>query len=304
MGRVEHLSLLPKLVCHASGLQRGDPWWLAWQADPIVVLSLLVVTLAYACGLIRLWNRSAMGQVVSSRRAGAFFSGTLVLAIALLSPVDALGNDLAWVHMTQHMLLSVVAAPLMMFGLPGLVALWACPLAIRKRCATRGLLGRFCYSLNRVLWNPLFAWLVYALGLWVWHLPIFYQAALQDQMIHDGEHLTFFLTACLFWRQVVDSRGRRRLPPELSVVYLFSTSMHAMFLGVFMALSPALWYPIYEGRTLPWGISALQDQQLAGAIMWMPACTSYAVIAAFAFLELIHREEMQPERALASQPTH
>ena len=114
----------------------------------------------------------------------------------------------------------------------------------------------------------------------MWHVPVLYEAALHSELVHDLQHLMFFVVACLFWRVLVDPLSRLRLSPGLGVVYLFATSLHATFLGVFMALAPTPWYGFYESTTAAWNLTALEDQQVAGLIMWMPMCMIYAFAAA------------------------
>ena len=267
---------------HPSGLQAGDPWWQAWHIDPLVLTNLAFLFALYGWGLFRAWRRAGVGRGVPQWRAIVFATGLLAVLVALISPLDTLGDDLSWVHMTQHMMLMVVAAPLIVLGAPGLVGAWALPRAWRKM-SHFPLWPRRAVSrrrLRRLFWNPLFVWLLHAIILWAWHLPALYELALIDPLVHDIEHLSFFLVACLFWRVAIDPRAQLRLNPGLSVLYLFTTSLHAMMLGVFMALSPSVWYPIYAGRTKLWGLSPLEDQQLAGLIMWMPGCAVYAIVAA------------------------
>lgn len=270
-------------AAHPSGLRAGDPWWRAWHFDGPVAFNLAVFAAIYLCGTARIWRRSGWGQGVSWGQAAAFAAGLLTVVVALMSPLDTLGNDLSWVHMSQHMVLMAVAAPLIIIGAPGFVVLWAIPRAGRlpaARLPRRTALGR---TLSNVSWNPLFAWGLHAAVLWGWHLPVLYEWALYDPVVHDIEHLSFFLAACLFWRIVIDHRSHLRLNAGLGVLYLFTTSLHATMLGVFMALAPRPWYAIYAGRTERWMLSPLEDQQLAGLIMWMPACTIYAVAAAILF---------------------
>ncbi len=270
---------------HPSGLQAGDPWWRAWHWDSLVVLNLALLSLLYCRGLIRIWRRAGVGRAIPVWRAGAFLLGILALIAALLSPLDTLSEDLSWVHMTQHMVLMVLAAPLIVIGVPGLALTWSLPKSLRGpfgRFLT-GTAGRSRRTLHFLLWNPMFLWTVHALCIWIWHLPYLYEWALQDPLIHDIEHLTFFIAACLFWRVSLDVRVQPTLNPAASVLYLFTTSLHMMTLGVLMALSPTAWYKVYIGRTEGWGLSPLEDQQLAGLIMWMPGCIVYAIVAAALF---------------------
>ena len=134
-----------------------------------------------------------------------------------------------------------------------------------------------------LLWQPLLMWGLFALTLWLWHLPALYEAALHHPMLHQVQHLAFFVSSCLFWRVVLDPLSRLRLIPILGVLYLFTTSLHASILGVFMALAPSAWYPFYTDKTGAWHLTPLEDQQLAGLIMWMPACMIYALAATAIF---------------------
>jgi putative membrane protein len=212
---------------------------------------------------------------------------------ALVSPIDSLSAELSWVHMVQHMILMMVAAPLLVLGHPGFVALWALPLSWRQKIGGWGRDFDNRYPDWYALWQPLATWSLYAIGLWIWHIPWLYQSGLQNRWTHDLQHLTFLITSWLFWRVLLDPSSRVRLSRGLGVIYLFTTSLHATALGVFMALSPRVWYPAYEATTSVWNLSALEDQQLAGLIMWMPACMVYAVAAAALFALWLEEPEQR-----------
>ncbi len=251
-----------------------------WRPDPLIAFNLAALAAGYGLGLARLWRRAGAGVGVSRAQAGAFAAGLLTLVVALLSPVDRLSDELQWVHMVQHMLLMNVAAPLIVAGAPLRVGLWALPLGRRRRWG--GALSRLdgWRPGGYLLGQAALTWALYAATLWAWHLPRFYEAALRAPLLHDAQHLMFFAASAAFWRALLDPLRRLTLSPALAVVYLFATSLHATLLGVFMALSPAAWYPIYAPRVLAWDLTLLEDQQLAGLIMWMPACLIYAVVAA------------------------
>lgn len=250
-----------------------------WNLDPVVLLNLLLLGVLYHRGVDRLW-RYGTGRGVTAWQVVAFAAGLVLLAGSLISPLDAWAEDLSSAHMVQHMALMNLAVPLMVLGSPTLVLLSGTPPPYRRSIGR--LWGRLDVGTGpaALLWNPVVVWVVYALCLWVWHLPPFYQAALRDPVVHDVQHLTFFLAGCLFWRAILDPLSRRRFGPGTAVVCLFTTSLHATVLGVFMTLSPRVWYPAYAGRTEAWGLTLLEDQQLAGLIMWMPACLVYAIAAA------------------------
>jgi putative membrane protein len=252
----------------------SGPWWGMWHVEPVIAGNVLLLGGLYAWGLGRLWRSAGAGRGVSRGRAVAFALGLGALALALMSPMDGLASELAWVHMVQHMTLMVVAAPLLVLGRPGVALIWALPERPRRALASWRARRRAALGW---LWHPLGPWAAFALVLWIWHLPGLYEAALRHAGVHDAQHLTFFGVSCLFWRLVADPLGRRWLPPLLGVVYLFTTSLHATLLGVFMALAPRPWYPAYALTAPGWKLSPLADQQLAGLIMWMPACMAFSI---------------------------
>ncbi len=253
-----------------------------WNLDPVVLLNLALASYLYARGLERLW-RAGAGRGVSRWQACAFAVGILAVGAALVSPLDPLSDELSSAHMVQHMVLMNVAAPLLVVGNPLLVVLSGVPAPYRLA------LGRAWQRVDVGGWtrNPYLAWAAYAAVLWAWHHPALYRAALRDPLIHDLEHLTFFAAACLFWRAALG----RQLSPLAAVAYLFTTSLHATALGVFMALAPSPWYAEYLGRTDAHGLTALEDQQLAGLIMWMPACVAYVGVAAGRLIGWIAEQE-------------
>ena len=287
--------LLPS-VCRAdAGLLDRRADLRDWGFDPVIVINVCLVIWLYCRG--RSWWRSrgsqrfrtagqnGVHQVISRWRAAAFWLGILLLVVTLLSPLDAMAGQLSSAHMVQHMLLMTVVAPLLVLGAPGLICFCGLP-AFSRDCVarTRRMLDRRVW---RSLWNPWLVWATYAVAMWAWHLPWPYQAALRDQTAHDLQHASFLVAALLFWRILLDPVSRRRLGHGQAVLFLFTTTLHATVLGVLMTISPRAWYPAYAGRTEWWGLTALEDQQLAGLIMWMPACAPYLVFAIVAFVKLV-----------------
>jgi putative membrane protein len=121
---------------------------------------------------------------------------------------------------------------------------------------------------------PLTAWALHGLALWAWHLPALYQQTLRSDFVHALQHLSFLLTALLFWWALIyGAQGRTAY--GASVLYVFATAMHSGLLGVLLTVTTSVWYPIYASRTAAWGLTTLEDQQLAGLIMWVPAGIIY-----------------------------
>ncbi len=294
------LAFTPAAFAHGGSHADPDRWWLAWSYELPSLLGIACASTLYAVGLTRLWRRAGVGRGVRRWQAACFAGGIASLVASLLSPIDALADDLGSVHMLQHMLLMLLAAPLLVAGSPGIVAAWAMP--ARFRTAYAGLWSR--YRLRRVsrytLWQPVGLWIAFAVVLWVWHVPALYDLALRNDLVHDVQHLAFLLSACLYWRVLFDPVGRVRLTPPVAVAYLFTTSLHAMLLGVFMALSQRVWYPTYLARTEAWGMTPLEDQQVAGYLMWMPGCAIYAVVAAAILGLWLHRSATRDDSAAAA----
>lgn len=267
--------LADKAFAHGGHEYIGSPWWQMWNFDALILFSLLSVFLLYVIGRLKMRNKNFWHSI-------SFYTGLVVLFLALISPIDPLSDLLASVHMLQHTLLMMVAAPLMVVGAPTHTMLWVMPAAA----------GRKLLSVRRFI-RPLLAWSLYSLTLWIWHLPYLYEAALQIPWVHDLQHLAFFITSFLFWSVLFDPFQRKLLHPGAGILYLFVASLHSMILGVLMALSPSVWYESYLETAPLYGLSALEDQQLAGLIMWMPAGLAYVVAVAVLLFRLIFLDELK-----------
>lgn len=238
---------------------------------------MLVSGSLYLAGVARLWRRSGTGAGISRREAALFAIGWLSLVVALVSPLDPLGEALFSAHMVQHELLMLLAAPLFVVSKPLPAWLWALPESIRQA------LGRF---VNRravaVPWQwlcrPAFAWSLHALVLWGWHAPPLFQAALFSPALHTLQHFSFFFSALLFWWAVLDRR-RGVASATGAVVYVFTTAVHTAVLGALLTFSRQVVYPAYLDTAPRWGLGALEDQQIGGLIMWVPCSVVYIVVA-------------------------
>ncbi|HEX2091156.1 MAG TPA: cytochrome c oxidase assembly protein [Longimicrobiaceae bacterium] len=246
----------------------------AWALEPGIVLPLLLAGWLYARGVRRLW-RSGAGRGIRRWEAVCYAAGWTILAVALVSPLHPLGEVLFSAHMTQHELIMALAAPLLVLGRPLVPFLWAVPIGWRRAAGgwARGGVVRGSW---RALTGPFTAWLLHAAALWVWHLPAPYQATLRSDAVHTLQHASFLGTALLFWWAVVHGR-EGRMGYGASVLYLFTTALHSGGLGALLVFALRPWYPVYEGATAAWGLTPLEDQQLAGLIMWVPAGIAYLV---------------------------
>ena len=193
----------------------------------------------------------------------SFAAGWSVIALALLSPIATLSEWLFSVHMTQHELLMLVAAPLIAIGRPLVPMLWALPHRWRTSLSLSA-----PGDVLRLASAPLIVFSLHAVALWVWHLPVLYEAAVLDDRVHLFQHVCFTATAALFWWGLI--RGRYgRSGYGVAVIYIFATALHSGGLGALLTFSSRPWYELYIQRT-PGG-DALGDQQLGGVIMWVPA---------------------------------
>lgn len=255
---------------------------LEWNFEPWAVVSLVLGACWYGIGLVRLRRRYDGWRVVTPSQIAAFVGGMAVLVVALLSPLDTLSDDLFSVHMVQHLLLLLLAPPLLVYSRPAIVFLWAFPLRGRKKIG-------FAWSslgLSRgvgLLMHPLLVWML-STGIFIfWHLPGPYDWALKHEVIHVLEHLTFFLSALMFWTIVIEPSGRRRIGYGATLVFVGSTAILSGLPGALMILAPR---PLYAAQnSVAWGLTQLQDQQLAGVIMWVPAGLAYVVAIAWLFIK-------------------
>jgi cytochrome c oxidase assembly factor CtaG len=201
--------------------------------------------------------------------------------------------------MAQHELLMAVAAPLLVWGRPIVSFLWALPLSWRRALGA-GAATAPVSALWTSLTLPVVAWTLHAVAIWLWHAPALYQATLTSDLVHTLQHVSFLGTALLFWWTAL--RGREgRIGRPAAVLYLFTTSVHTSLLGALLAFSSKLWYPLYASSTTPWGLTPLEDQQLAGLIMWVPAGLTYligALVITASWLGESGRRTQQTERVL------
>jgi cytochrome c oxidase assembly factor CtaG len=247
-----------------------------WTFSPLVVPLLAASGASYALGLRRLWSRLGTGGGIRSWEAVCFGAGWLSLWIALVSPLDRLSDILFSAHMAQHEILMVVAAPLLVIGRPFLPVLWSLPAAGRE--ALGGWARR---PAARAMWGgmtgPFVVLVVHAAAVWVWHVPALFEAALRSEAVHGLQHLSFFWTAALFWWALVQG-GYGRLGYGVATLFVFATSVHTSVLGALLTFASVLWYPMYAGRGAAWGVSPLEDQQLAGLYMWVPSGLTFLVL--------------------------
>jgi putative membrane protein len=290
------------VIAHPGEPLAAHDLWGAWSWDPGMVAPLALTAGLYAIGLRALWRAAGTGRGVRRRDAAVFALGWLTLVVALLSPVHRLGESLFSAHMVQHELLMALAAPLLVLGRPLVPFVWGLPPSWRRT------LGRWTGSDGfrgawAVLTHPMSAWALHAAAIWIWHLPSLYEATLRNEAVHALQHASFLGTALLFWWSVLQGGRQGRLGWPGAVISLFTTAVHTSILGALLTFSTRVWYPIYDATTAAWGLTPLEDQQLAGLIMWVPAGLAY-LVAALALLAtwLAEPEHAPPRLPLRAMP--
>lgn len=268
------------LLCAPALAHSGRPHGFSdlpytWARDPAVWVSLALSGWLYVRGARRLWRESGRGRGVRVWEAGCFAGGWTALFVALVSPLHPLGEVLFSAHMTQHELLMVGAAPLLVLGRPVVAFLWGLPKGW-ARVVGGWARVRWLRRAWRTLTNPLAAWAIHAAALWVWHMPALFQATLKSDLVHTLQHLSFLGSALLFWWALVHG-PHGLLGYGAAALYLFTTSVHSGLLGAFITFTGTVLYPAYSVTTASWGLTPLEDQQLGGLIMWVPAGLVYVV---------------------------
>ena len=243
--------------------------------DVWLVGSLAAAMLLYVAGARSLWRAAPGHHRTLPRYAAPFALGWLLLALALLPPLAPISAETLSGHMLQHEVLMVAAAPLLVLGRPLAIWVWAFPAKWRAAVASpaRSAPMRAAWAF---LTAPLTATLLHAVALWVWHAPPLFAAAQNDVWLHALQHSAFFFTALLFWNAVFGVRDGAAT--GASLFWLFVTMLHTGALGVLLTFSAGVWFPEAPGAAA-WGLTALEDQQLGGLIMWVPGGTVYVMAA-------------------------
>jgi putative membrane protein len=262
------------ISAHVPGIVTPEAVWVAWSFEPLVLITLGATSLVYARGVRRLCS-SAAGHSGSVSRASAwsFAAGQTVLLVALISPLDTLGGTLLSAHMAQHALLAGVAPPLLLLGAPGVAMAWGVSgvPAFRRLVPVWRLLG----GLSRAFSTPMRATVAHGLTMWLWHAPMLFGAAVEHEWVHALQHLSFFVPAMLFWRALLDRHSGAHAAAAASAAFV--TFMHTGLLGALITMAPEPIYGVYVGRTDSWALAPLQDQHLAGLLMWVPLSLPYLV---------------------------
>lgn len=277
-------ALMPTLA--AAHGERAAPSASAAPEAWLVAL-LLVGALGYGCGIAALWRHAGRGRGVPPGRAAAFAAGWSLLVLALATPLDAAALQRFWLHMVQHELLMLGAAPLIVAGAPLVAWTWALPPPARRRIGAllRPAAWRRAWA---ALSTPLVATLLHGVAVWVWHVPACFDAALDRPVVHELQHASFFATALLFWWAAL--RQRSAAGQGVAMAAVLATMLHTGALGALLVFSAHAWY----------AGTPLADQQMGGLLMWLPGGLVYAGIALHFGSRWIGTERRLPAPAVNS----
>lgn len=263
----------------------------SWTFEPGAIALLALMTGAY----VWRWRaaRAEAGRryradrrAASGWRLASFLAGIAVLVVALVSPVDRLGEQAFVMHMAQHVLLIDVAAILLILGLTKVI-LRPATRRLQRVEAAAGPFG-----------HPLFAIVAYVVVMWAWHVPAFYDAALRHSAVHVLEHVTFMSAGFLYWWHLLAPiRSRHRLGGMGPVVYMLSTKLFVGLLGIAITFAPDAVYDYYKGREGIWGLTAEVDQELAGAVMALEQSVVMGIALAWLFVVMLGESQRNDERA-------
>jgi len=254
-----------------------------WNWEPSVLIGLFLFTGAYFYAVGPLRKRLALGPPVTRGQATCFVLSLVLVAIALLSPLDAIGDRYLFsVHMVQHLLLATLWPPLVLLAIPD----WLLRPLFRRRVLS---------GIGLFLTYPAVAVIGFNADIYTWHLPYLYDLTLSNEGVHIVEHLSFMAFGILVWWPVLSPLHELRLSYPFQVLYLFLNGMIMMVLGILFTFAPTVFYPPYAAAPRLWGISASTDQQIGGLIMWYPGNLPYAIALIMAFYRWFDEGQSSPE---------
>lgn len=235
--------------------------------DPTLIF--FVVILVLYTRSLKLFKR----QPVETWQKVCFYTGVGLLILALLPPIDPLSDQLFWVHMVQHLMITHVGMPLMLFGIPFFVIIRGMPLWFRRKVYIPILKSNVLGFLDKTIARPLPALIFFELNYWFWHVPRFYNLALMNDVFHLVEHALFAISSMLLWRNIIDPHPMKApLPLPARILMLGFIMAVNIILSAILTFADEVLYA-YQGIPMPswfahWG--HLQDQRLGGLIMWVP----------------------------------
>jgi len=283
---------------------------LSWDLRLDVIVILLLLAVLYTVGWWRLRKRTrrsrhlrhkSRGHELAARwRLASYLFGLVIVAVALMSPIDVLGGQLFFMHMIQHLLLIMIAPPLLLVANPMPFILWGLPSKWRRKtgkwiAALLHRKGSFRQGLKAATGAGVI-WLLWTISVIGWHDPNMYNAALRSEFIHDLEHLTFFAASMLFWWHVTGAGPRIHKQFGLigRTAFVLAAIPPNMALGVVLAFAGGVIYSYYEAVPRLWGLDPVTDQRIGGVIMWIPGSMMFIIAALVLIAQLLKAEEDKP----------
>ncbi len=264
-----------------------------------LTLTIVLTALVYLRGWLHL--RSTSSNVILVWRASSFFFGLFLIWVALASPVAAFDEELLTVHMVQHLLLMTLAPPLIWLGAPLMPLLHGLPRQFMQ-AVIGPLFQRAPVRVGKALAQPAFCWLAAAAALMGWHIPAAFALGLQSGAWHMVEHASFLGTGLLFWWPVVQPWPSVPRWPEWSILlYLFLATLPCDILSGFLVFCDRVVYPVYFSSSHPFGLSALEDQQCAGALMWTCVTVVYLVAGTILTTRLLSPRSSRADEFVQSE---
>jgi len=257
-----------------------------WSVPLGLDATLLLTVLIYLRGWFRV--RAVSANLIPAWRLGAFLAGIFSVWIAIGSPLDAFDEVLLTVHMAQHLLLMAIAPPLILLGAPALPSLQGIPQSVARDVVGPFLRWRFVKWLGHFVSNPAICWFAAISALIAWHVPAIFDLALRLPWLHVIEHASFFVTGILFWWPVVQPWPSAARWPRWSIpLYLFCATLPCDVLSGFLAFCDRVVYSSYLSAPRVLGMSPLQDQQCAGAVMWVAVTVIFLIPAVVVTLHVL-----------------
>jgi cytochrome c oxidase assembly factor CtaG len=268
---------------------------LSWAWRPEIMLTLGLATAVHLAGRWQL-SRRGSGRLVSPWRSVAYLGGLAVLGIALMSPIDVLSGQFFYMHMIQHLLLVMIAPPLLLLADPMPIMLWGLPSNLRLEVGRWLRPDAAFRRVVRALTTPGLVWLYVVAVLVGWHDPKAYNLTLENDLVHDLEHLTFFGTAMLFWWHVIGAAPHihRRLSPGVRIGYVLSVVPASALTGIAIAFAQEPIYTYYTTIPRLGEMTVVQDQMLGGVIMWIPGSMMYIIAALVLIARVIQAADQEP----------
>jgi cytochrome c oxidase assembly factor CtaG len=267
----------------------------SWQLEPWIIFPVVVAGSIYLRGWWQLHRR--LPRRFTVWRLIAFQAGLLTLLLALVSPLHTLAELLLQFHMVQHLLLMMVAPPLLWLGAPILPLLRGLPRPVLQYGLSPLFASGLLQRLSHFLTHPMVCLIAFTASSVAWHLPRLYELALRSEFWHEVQHIFFLGTALLFWWPVVQPwPSRRRWPRWAMIPYLLIADIQNTALSAFLIFSERVLYPTYGVVPRLWGISVLDDQAAAGAIMWVPGSVIFLVPVVVLAIRVLDLPRIRPAR--------